>query len=289
MNDDIRGSSHIRPEDRRSSHARSMHVPATSSSAATGEARPLEPPNAYPWQSTVNGDGSLDQSQSSDSSKRRSSQSPSAQGSGSQTSLTTVTSELSSTANGTSAQHAAKDIPLQISAGTTAFQSQGPHGLSSVVENGIEDTQHAGHKSVGLSELHDRPLSKASSQSPSKGRSAELTQGHKRTASGDIKPTTETKELHNPARRQRSTSIDSSRGNRVAEVCPVSGDDKDRLLSPSVICASAFTSFVRGCSSGEKPAARWPCADSIAVRTRRLADTEGFSNEANSRLPSNTK
>lgn len=226
MNDDIRGSSHIRPEDRRSSDARPMHDPATSSSAPTGEARPLGPSNTYPWQSMVNGDGSVDQSQSSDSSKRRSSQSPSAQGSGSQTSMTTVTSEPSSTANGTSAQHPAKDIPLHTSAGATALQSEGSQGLSSVVENGTEDAQHIGSNT----DLSDRRLSIIRSQSPSKGRSAELAQGHKRTAAGDIKPTTELKELQDPAWRHRSASIDSSRGNRVAEVCPVSGGGKCRLL-----------------------------------------------------------
>lgn len=201
MNDSSRGDLYSRPGDPHFGHARSMHIPA-SSEATTPEPQRWDYRGVHPSQTlslrkdshgavapVENGSGGFDLSQSSDGSKY----SPSALGSGSQTSLMTAEgSQPSSLGNG--------------------------QGLSQpFLGNGTKMDLDSGGQADAVSASHLQSPSKVGSRPR-----VDSLSGQKRTAAGHIKASPEAVPQEagmDAVRRNRSKTIGSpSRGSRIAEV-----------------------------------------------------------------------
>ncbi|RMJ29129.1 hypothetical protein PHISP_00072, partial [Aspergillus sp. HF37] len=202
MNDSGRGDLYSRPGDPHFDHARSMHIP-TSSEATIPEPRQWDYRGVHLSQTlslrkdshgavvpVENGSGGFDLSQSSDGSKY----SPSALGSGSQTSLMTAEgSQPSSLGNG-------QGLPQPF------------------LGNGTKMDLGSGGQADAVSASHLQSPSKVGSR-----HRVDSLSGQKRTAAGDIKASPEAVHPHesgiNAVRRNRSKTIGSpSRGNRIAEL-----------------------------------------------------------------------
>lgn len=245
MTDGSRGYLHSNSHNRQFADSHSMHVPA-SATAAVGF-RDAHPSPSTSFQDDAkrpigagDGNGNLDHSQSSDHSKFRNSHSPSALGSGSQTSLTTVEGapEPLSAGNAASAPHKSFDVSLRPS---TSIAQKDPVALEDETATGnfarIEPQSSHNPDVTGNGTVLDTPpisysansdaqIDGASSALRSKTGSrsrVESISGQKRTAAGDIKASSEEAEHHDPnlsaAWRNRSRSIGSAtHGNRIAEV-----------------------------------------------------------------------
>lgn len=227
------------------SDSREMHVPVASSSATMPDPNPSQSwsfrENPQRFYAAENGNGTFDYSQSFEGSKQRSSLSPSALGSGSQTSLTTYEgSQPSSLGNTTSLRFKANDIPLESSAGTTIAQHGSHISEDHTVQHhsSLNGGRRASQPTILSNEtrtsgqwpranpIQDADVNDISSMShiPPTGSSrprVDSVSGQKRTAAGAIKASSE-EDPHGLSKdgtwRPRSKTIGSPSRGRIAEV-----------------------------------------------------------------------